>query len=104
MRLPPRGIEILMRFDYQHLFKPIEKTHATSFFFKIEDKTYIYVGERVFSFEIKDEITEYFSEDGHNDVKYPFALSNENIYYLFYQKYIRIEDYQNSIEEGEYQY
>ena len=103
---------MLMSFDYLHLFKPIEldeKTHATkqtneNFLFKIEDKKYIYVGERIFSLETDDEITEYFSEDGHIDVKYPFALSNENICYMLYQKYIPIEEYQNTIEEGEYQY
>ena len=105
-------IEMVTKFDYLHLFKPfgsIEKTHVIretnkNFLFKIEDKKFIHVGERIFSFETDDEITEYFSEDGHNDVKYPFALSNENIYYMLYQKYIPIEEYQNTIEEGEYQY
>ena len=75
-----------------------------NFLFKIEDKKYIYVGDRIFSFETDDEITKYFSEDGHNDVKYPFALSNENIFYMLYQKCIPIEEYQNTLEEGQYQY
>ena len=109
---PHQKIEIVTKFDYLYLFKPIEldeKTHAEiktnkNFLFKIEDKKFIYVGERIFSFETNDEITEYFSKDGHNDVKYPFALSNENFYYLLYQKYIPIEEYQNTIGEGEYQY
>ena len=105
-------IEIVTKFDYLHLFKPNEldeKAHAKiqtnkNLLFKIEDKKYIYVGERIFSFETDDEITESFSEDGHKDVKYPFALSNENIYYMLYQKFIPVEEYQNTTEEGEYQY
>ena len=105
-------IEIVTKLDYLHLFKPlghIEKSHVIretnkNFLFKIEGKKYIYVGERIFSFKTDDEITEYFSEDGHNDVKYPFALSNENIYYMLHQKFIPIEEYQKTIEEGEYQY
>ena len=90
---PHQEIEILMNFDYLHLFKPIEldeKTHATkqtnkNFLFKIEDKIYIYNGERILTFKTDDEITEYFSEDGYKDVKYPFALSNE----IFYTCYIK---------------
>ena len=101
-----------MSFDYLQLFKPNEldeKTHAEiqtnkNFLFKIGDKKYIYVGERIFSFETDDVITDYFSEDGYNDVKYPFALSIKNIYYMLYQKYIPIEEYQNTIEEGQYRY
>ena len=100
-----------MKFDYLHLFKPIEldeKTHAEiqtnkNFLFKIGDKKYICVGGRIFSFETDDEITKYFSEDGHNDVKYPFALTNENNYYMLHQKFIPIEEYQNSTMKSEYQ-
>ena len=109
---PHQEIEIVTKFDYLHLFEPNEldeKTHAMiqtnkTFLFKIGGKKYFYVGERIFSFQTNDEITEYFSEDGYNDVKYPFALSNENIYYLLYQKYIPVEEYQNTIEQSEYQH
>ena len=105
-------IEKLMSFVYLQLFKPNEldeKTHAEiqtnkNFLFKNGDKKYIYFGERIFSFETDNEVTEYFSEDGHNDVKYPFALSNENIFYMLHQKFIPIEEYQNSTMKNEYQY
>ena len=90
------------------MFKPIEldeKTHATketneNFLFKIEDKEYIYVGEKIFTYNT---IEKYFSESGFNDVKYPFALGKENVYCMLYQKYITIEEYQNSKKEDEYQ-
>ena len=109
---PHQENEIIMSFDYLHLFKPIEldeKTHATKqtnnfFLFKIQDKKYIYIGERVLTFKTDDEVTEYFTEDGYNDVKYPFALSNENLHYMLYQKYIPIDEYQISTMEDEYQY
>ena len=105
-------IEIVTKFDYQHLFKPFDldkKTHARivtdeNLLFKIEDKKYIYVGDKVFTFETVDNIEEYFSETGHNDVKYLFALSNENIYYMLYQKYVTIEECDNSKMRDEYQY
>ena len=43
-------IEMVTKFDYQHLFKPFEKTNE-NFLFKIGDKKYIYVGEKIFFLE-----------------------------------------------------
>ena len=99
-------IEIVTKFDYQHLFKPfdLDKETDTNFLFKIEDKKYIYVGDKVFTFETVDNIVEYFSETGHNDVKYLFGLCDENIYYMLYQKYITIEVFDNSEIRDEYGY
>ena len=62
------------------------------------------MGEKKFTFKTNDDIEEYFSESKYNDVKYPFALSNENIYYMLYQKYITIEEFDNSKMFDEYQY
>ena len=104
-------IDIVTKIDYQHLFKPFgldEKTHARgetneNFLFKIEDKKYIYFGEKIFTFKTIDDIDEYFSETGLNDVKYPFPLSKENTYYLLYQKYITTEEFDNSKMFDEYE-
>ena len=41
---------------------------------------------------------------GHNDVKYPFALSKANIYYIIYQKCITIEEFENEKMADQYQY
>ena len=60
--------------------------------------------EKIFTFKTTDDIEEYFSESKYNDVKYPFALSNENIYYMLYQKYITIEEFDNCKVFDEYQY
>ena len=57
-------IEILMSFDYLHLFRPnehsedyhIRKPNDEYFLFKIEEKNYIHVGGNLFSFETNDEI------------------------------------------------
>ena len=62
------------------------------------------MGEELFSFETIDEIQKYFSEQGNNDVKYSFAYGKENIYFMLDQKYIPIQEYQNSTTKNEYQY
>ena len=87
-------IEILMSFDYLHLFRPNEhnedyhtrKPNDEKFLLEIGDKKYIYVGERVLTFETNDKIVKYSSEIGFNDVKFPHAYGNENIYFMSHQK------------------
>ena len=109
---PHCEIEILMSFDYQKLFKPnehtedyyIRKPNDANFLFKIEDKKYIHVGEKLLSFETNDEIVKYCSEYGYNDIKYPYAYGQENIYFMSHQKYILIQEYEMPIMKNEYQY
>ena len=57
---------MLMSFDYLKVYKPnghspdyhIRKANDENFLFKIEEKKYIHVGEKLFSFETNDEIVE----------------------------------------------
>ena len=62
------------------------------------------MGETLFSFETRDEIVKYSSEHGFNDVKFPYALGKENIYFMLHQKFIPIQEYENSTVKNEYQY
>ena len=78
---PHREIEIVTSFDYVNLFKPnehtedyhIRKPNDENFLFEVEDKKYIYVGEKVISFETNDIIVKYSSEFGYNHNKFPYA-------------------------------
>ena len=100
-------IQIVRKFDYQQLFKPIDlddKETIKDFLFKIEDKNYTYVGDKIFTFKTHDEITKYYSEEGFNYIKYSNALGNEKIYYMSHQKYIPINEYENSMIKDPYQY
>ena len=101
---PHQEIETLLSFDYLHVFGPDENNKDGNFLFETEDKKNIYVGEKLFSFETNDEIEMFFSEHGCNDVKYPFAHGKENIYFMLEQKYIPIQEYENSIMKNEYEY
>ena len=109
---PHQEIEILKSSDYLHLFRPnehtedyhIRKPNDENFLFIVEDKKYIHVGEKLFSFETNDENVKCCSEHGFNDVKFPFAHGKENIYFMLHQKYILIQENQNSTVKNEYQY
>ena len=101
---PHQEIEILMSFNYVNVFKPNEHTedyhtrkpNENNFIFEVGDKKYIYVGEKVLTFETNDIIVKYSSEIGFNDVKFPFAYGNENIYFMLHQKCIPIQEYEAS--------
>ena len=101
---PHQEIEIVMSFDYLHVFGPDENNKDGNFLFEIGDKKYIHVGEKLFSFETNDEIEGYTVEHGFNDVKFSFARGKENIYFMLHQKYISLQEYENSTMKNEYQY
>ena len=62
------------------------------------------MGDKIISFETDDEIERYTVEHGFNVVKYPFAHSKENIYFMLEQKHIPIQEYENSTMKNEYWY
>ena len=101
-----------MSFDNLHLFRPndhsddyhIRKLNDENFLFPVQDKNYIHVREKLFSFETNDEIVKYSSEHGFNDVKFPFAHGKENIYFMLHQKYFSLQEYEKSTMKNEYQY
>ena len=96
---PHQEIERLMSFNYVNVFKPNEHTedyhtrkpNENNFLFEVGDKKYIYVGEKVLTFETNDIIVKYSSEISFNDVKFPYAYGNEKIYFMLHQKYIPIQ-------------
>ena len=97
-------IGIVTKFDYLHVFGPNENNKDGNFLFEIENKKYVYVGDKLFSFETNDEIVDCFTEHGFNDIKFPFAHGKENIYFMLHQKYIPLQEYENSAMKNEYQY
>ena len=56
------------------------------FQFEIVEKKVIYDGETLFRFETTDKIIEYSSNYGLNDVKYTYAHSIGNIYFILFRK------------------
>lgn len=51
-------------------------------------KSYVYVGDKIYQFTPTDEIEEYYSLVGNNDVPYPVALGKENVYFMLDKKYV----------------
>ena len=109
---PYHETELIKRFDYLHLFRSnehtedyyIRKPKNENFLFKNEDKIFIHVGKKLFSFETNDEVVKYSSENGYNDIKYPYAYGGKNIYFMLHQKDIPLQEYETSTVKNEYYY
>ena len=109
-KCPQNEIETLMSLDCLTLFRPNQdvegyhfgKPHDANFLVEVED--FIHVGNKVFTFETNDIIVNHFSELGFNDVKYPFAYGQENNYFMLLQKFISVQEYENSTVKNEYEY
>ena len=109
---PHHEIEILMSFHYLNVFRPnehtenyhIRKPKNENFLFEIGEKKYIHVGEKFISFETNDEIVKYSSEHCFNDVKFPFAHGEENIYFMLHQRYFPLQEYGNSTMKNDFLY
>ena len=105
-------IKLIIEFDYKRLFRPnkhLERYHVTepkdeSFLFKLNDKKYLHVGESIFTFKTTGNIVKYGLEYGRNDINYPFAYDQTNIYYMQHQKYEPIDQYKKSTYKNEYDY
>ena len=103
-------IKLIIDFQYKRLFRPnkhLERYYITkpiheNFLFKISDKKYLHVGESVFIFTTNSNIIKYGFEYGFNDVKFPYAYDQTNIYYMLHQKYESLEKYKKSTIKNEY--
>lgn len=48
----------------------------------------VFIGVEVYEFETKDKILEYYSPVGNNDVPYPFAIGEDNVYFMCDMRYV----------------
>ena len=71
------------------------------FYSKLKKKSIYDEGNRV-SFETKDRIVKNSSELGLNDIKYPFAYREKNIYFMLHRNFITIQEYETSTEKNYY--
>ena len=60
-------------------------------------------GRKLITFETNDMKVKYSLDLGFNDIKFPYVYGEENIYFMLHQKYIPIQEYENSTEKNEYQ-
>ena len=58
----------------------------------LEDKKYVFITQSIISFQTSGKITGYLSDIGNNDVSYPIAFDNNNLYFLCIDYCYRLEN------------
>jgi hypothetical protein len=61
---------------------------GNSILLRINESTYIYIGEKIMLFNTTYPIISYHSPVGNNDVPYPYAIDSANNYYLIIEEVI----------------
>lgn len=59
-----------------------KRFNGNSILLHIDSNNYVFIGENVFSFKSLAPIGKYVSPVGNNDVPYPYAIDDQNNYYL----------------------
>lgn len=66
---------------------------GNSILLKIKKDKYVYIGSEIYEFSTTEDINEYISPVGNNDVPYPVAIGKENIYFMLDRVYVPIKKF-----------
>jgi len=61
---------------------------GNSILLHLSGKKYMFIGFKIYEFEIEDEVDHYFSMIGRNDVPYPILLGKKNVYFMLDHAYL----------------
>lgn len=66
-----------------------ERFDGNSILLKIGKDRYVHIGSHIYEFSTpNDKIVKYYSPVGNNDVPYPFAYGEKNVYFMLDEKYV----------------
>ena len=91
---PQHEFEKQLSFKNFSLFKPnvhkelhhTRKPNNKNFLFQVKDIEYVYVGEKVITFETNEKPVSYSSKHGFNDTKFAFAYDEKNVNFILIKK------------------
>ena len=68
-------------YDSRELVKHIDWS-GNSLLIKIDENTYTSIGYNIYTFRTNEKIIDYLSPMGNNDVSYPVAIGENNVYFM----------------------
>lgn len=68
---------------------------GNSILLQIEANKYVHIGSDVYEFKTNDNINEYYSPVGNNDVPYPIALGSKNIYFMLDKTFVPNDNFKD---------
>lgn len=71
--------------------------HGNSILVQSNKNNYIYIGPVIYRFKTDDIIYDYVSPVGNNDVPYPVAFGNDNVYFFLDNQFIKRNDLETPV-------
>jgi len=88
----PKGYDAIDIFN--NIIKDYKEYQGNSILLETKDN-YVYIGTEIYEFNIDDEVINYYSPIGNNDVPYPIAIGKENVYFMLDKKYVELSYFTN---------
>jgi hypothetical protein len=61
---------------------------GNSILLHVSGKKYMFIGDKIYEFDMEDAVDSYFSMIGRNDVPYPVLLGTQNVYFMLDHTYV----------------
>jgi hypothetical protein len=61
---------------------------GNSILLHVSGKKYMFIGHKMYEFDMEDAVDSYFSKIGRNDVPYPVLLGTQNVYFMLDYTYV----------------
>ena len=88
----PRFVVVMKPTKYTRIFvgrgSEHDEYYGNSVLFQSDPKTYVFVGDNIYSFRPGEDILSYRSNMGNSGVPYPFAVGSENTYLMIEKVFI----------------
>jgi hypothetical protein len=82
---------VLMYHCSRSVYGQTQREDHNSILIKITDVEYVYVGSEIYSFKTKTPIINYYSPLGNNDVPYPVAYGENEVYFMCDYEYVTFQ-------------
>ncbi len=106
--------KLVKHFDYEQIYigeSPLngmtsfsgghgERFDGNTILFHLKDDKYMYVGQEIYQFRMKDDFLRFCSPVGNNDVPYPFIIGNKYAYMMLDRGYIDKDKFDTYTDES----
>jgi hypothetical protein len=78
-----KALRVFIGKDRRHFLSTQNLSHkGNSILLQVGKHRYVYIGDEIYEFDTADNILSYVSPVGNSDVPYPFAVGEENVYFM----------------------
>lgn len=82
------GVKFVIEGNYSDRFVSEKEGRGNTVILQLSPSRFVFIGDRIYEFELDDTVEGYFSMIGNSDVPYPVLLGQKNVYFMLDQKFV----------------